>query len=64
MHLEVWTNTFCNFANGKESGSELEIEINPFCTNNLSIWTNTFVNLDKCVHQFGQRHLKDLDKYI
>ena len=50
MHLEDWTNTFYNLANGKESGSELEIGINPF-------GTNTFINLDKCICKFGQTHL-------
>ena len=50
MHLELWTNSFCNLANGKESGSEMKSKINPFCT-------NTFINLDKYICKFWQIYL-------
>ena len=50
MHLELWTNSFCNFANGKESGSEMESKKKPFCT-------NAVINLDKYICQFSQIHL-------
>ena len=48
MHLEVWTNTFCNLANGKESGSELGSEItlaegNGFWTSERIICINEYL---------------------
>ena len=48
MHLTLWTNTICNLANGKESGSELESEItlaegNGFWTSERMVCINEYL---------------------